>query len=198
MVLAVVCFIPGAILLIASFFAFFSNQGAVGAVMLALALLFLLYGVYRIGKVKKSGGKSISSSKRFIVKCYGVALYGLPQGECECLLSLFGDRVVFTVNKNDSVLKAEKITSALLKTNSELRGASAGSTVAGALLFGVPGAIIASRPKNVTEYVIIINYTSDGELKTVAVAVNKDKKYEADKIVNYINKHMSGGSDTVL
>ena len=48
------------------------------------------------------------------------------------------------------------------------------------------------------EYVIIINYTSDGELKTVAVAVNKDKKYEADKIVNYINKHMSGGSDTVL
>ncbi len=198
MVLAVVCFIPGAILLIASFFAFFSNQGAVGAVMLALALLFLLYGVYRIGKVKKSGGKSISSSKRFIVKCYGVALYGLPQGECECLLSLFGDRVVFTVNKNDSVLKAEKITSALLKTNSELKGASAGSTVAGALLFGVPGAIIASRPKNVTEYVIIINYTSDGELKTVAVAVNKDKKYEADKIVNYINKHMSGGSDTVL
>lgn len=198
MVLAVVCFIPGAILLIASFFAFFSNQGAVGAVMLALALLFLLYGVYRIGKVKKSGGKSISSSKRFIVKCYGVALYGLPQGECECLLSLFGDRVVFTVNKNDSVLKAEKITSALLKTNSELKGASAGSTVAGALLFGIPGAIIASRPKNVTEYVIIINYTSDGELKTVAVAVNKDKKYEADKIVNYINKHMSGGSDTVL
>lgn len=198
MVLAVVCFIPGAILLIASFFAFFSNQGAVGAVMLALALLFLLYGVYRIGKVKKSGGKSISSSKRFIVKCYGVALYGLPQGECECLLSLFGDRVVFTVNKNDSVLKAEKITSALLKTNSELKGASAGSTVAGALLFGVPGAIIASRPKNVTEYVIIINYTSDGELKTVAVAVNKDKKYEADKIVNYINKHMSCGSDTVL
>lgn len=198
MVLAVVCFIPGAILLIASFFAFFSNQGAVGAVMLALALLFLLYGVYRIGKVKKSGGKSISSSKRFIVKCYGVALYGLPQGECECLLSLFGDRVVFTVNKNDSVLKAEKITSALLKTNSELKGASAGSTVAGALLFGVPGAIIASRPKNVTEYVIIINYTSDGELKTVAVAVNKDKKYEADKIVNYINKHISGGSDTVL
>lgn len=198
MVLAVVCFIPGAILLIASFFAFFSNQGAVGAVMLALALLFLLYGVYRIGKVKKSGGKSISSSKRFIVKCYGVALYGLPQGECECLLSLFGDRVVFTVNKNDSVLKAEKITSALLKTNSELKGASAGLTVAGALLFGVPGAIIASRPKNVTEYVIIINYTSDGELKTVAVAVNKDKKYEADKIVNYINKHMSGGSDTVL
>lgn len=42
MVLAVVCFIPGAILLIASFFAFFSNQGTVGAVMLALALLFLL------------------------------------------------------------------------------------------------------------------------------------------------------------
>lgn len=198
MVLAVVCFIPGAILLIASLFAFFSNQGTVGAVMLALALLFLLYGIYRIGKVKKSGGKSISSSKRFIVKCYGVALYGLPQGECECLLSLFGDRVVFTVNKNDSVLKAEKITSALLKTNSELKGASAGSTVAGALLFGVPGAIIASRPKNVTEYVIIINYTSDGEPKTVAVAVNKDKKYEADKIVNYINKHMSGGSDTVL
>ena len=198
MVLAVVCFIPGTILLIASFFAFFSNQGAVGAVMLALALLFLLYGVYRIGKVKKSGGKSISSSKRFIVKCYGVALYGLPQGECECLLSLFGDRVVFTVNKNDSVLKAEKITSALLKSNSELKGASVGSTVAGALLFGIPGAIIASRPKNVTEYVIIINYTSDGELKTVAVAVNKDKKYEADKIVNYINKHMSGGSDTVL
>ena len=198
MVLAVVCFIPGAILLIASFFAFFSNQGTVGAVMLALALLFLLYGVYRIRKVKKSGGKSTSSSKRLIVKCYGVALYGLPQGECECLLSLFGDRVVFTVNKKDSVLKAEKITSALLKTNSELKGASAGSTVAGALLFGVPGAIIASRPKNVTEYVIIINYTSDGELKTVAVAVNKDKKYEADKIVNYINKHMSGGSDTVL
>lgn len=198
MILAIACFIPGAILLFASVYAFFSNQGAVGAVMLVLALFFLIYGVYRIRKVKKSGGKSITSSKHVIVKCYGVALYGLPQGECECLLSLFGDRVVFTVNKKDSVLKAEKITSALLKTNSELKGASAGSTVAGALLFGIPGAIIASRPKSVTEYIIIINYTSDGELKTVAVAVNKDKKYEADKIVNYVNKHMASGSDTVL
>lgn len=196
MILAIACFIPGIILLFASVYAFFTNQGAVGAVMLVMALIFLFYGLFRMKKVKKA--KKRGTSIRALIKCYGVALYGLPQGECECLLSLFGDRVVFTVNKKDSVLKAEKITSALLKTNSELKGASAGSTVAGALLFGVPGAIIASRPKNVTEYVIIINYTSDGELKTVAVAVNKDKKYEADKIVNYINKHMSGGSDTVL
>ena len=196
MILAIACFIPGIILLFASVYAFFTNQGAVGAVMLVIALIFLFYGLFRMKKVKKA--KKRGTSIRALIKCYGVALYGLPQGECECLLSLFGDRVVFTVNKKDSVLKAEKITSALLKTNSELKGASAGSTVAGALLFGVPGAIIASRPKNVTEYVIIINYTSDGELKTVAVAVNKDKKYEADKIVNYINKHMSGGSDTVL
>ena len=196
MVLAVVCFIPGAILLIASFFAFFSNQGAIGVVMLVMALIFLLYGLFRMKKVKKA--KKRGTSIRALIKCYGIALYGLPQGESECLLSVFKDKLVFTVNKNDSILNADKIMSALLKSNSELKGASVGSTVAGALLFGIPGAIIASRPKNVIEYIIIINYTSDGELKTVAVAVNKDKKYEADKIVNYINKHMSGGSNTVL
>lgn len=196
MILAVVCFIPGIILLFASVYAFFSNQGTVGTIMLVMALVFLLYGLFRIKKVKKA--KKRGTSIRALIKCYGIALYGLPQGESECLLSMFKDKLVFTVNKNDSILNADKITSALLKSNSELKGASVGSTVAGALLFGIPGAIIASRPKNVTEYVIIINYISGSKLKTIAVAVTEDKKYEADKIVNYVNKHMASGSDTVL
>lgn len=196
MILAIACFIPGIILLFASVYAFFTNQGAVGAVMLVMALIFLFYGLFRMKKVKKA--KKRGTSIRALIKCYGIALYGLPQGESECLLSVFKDKLVFTVNKNDSILNADKITSALLKSNSELKGASVGSTVAGALLFGIPGAIIASRPKNVTEYVIIINYISGSELKTIAVAVTKDRKYEADKIVNYVNKYMASGSDTVL
>lgn len=196
MILAIACFIPGIILLFASVYAFFTNQGAVGAVMLVMALIFLFYGLFRMKKVKKA--KKRGTSIRALIKCYGIALYGLPQGESECLLSLFKDKLVFTVNKNDSILNADKITSALLKSNSELKGASVGSTVAGALLFGIPGAIIASRPKNITEYVIIINYISGSELKTIAVAVTEDRKYEADKIVNYVNKHMADGSDTVL
>ena len=196
MILAIACFIPGIILLLASVYAFFTNQGTVGAVMLVMALIFLFYSLFRTKKVKKA--KKRGTSIRALIKCYGIALYGLPQGESECLLSVFKDKLVFTVNKNDSILNADKITSALLISNSELKGASVGSTVAGALLFGISGAIIASRPKNVTEYVIIINYTSGSELKTVAVAVTEDKKYEADKIVNYVNKHMANGSDTVL
>lgn len=196
MILAIACFIPGIILLFASVYAFFTNQGAVGAVMLVMALIFLFYGLLRMKKVKKA--KKRGTSIRALIKCYGIALYGLPQGEVECLLSVFKDKLVFTVNKNDSILNADKITSALLKSNSELKGASVGSTVAGALLFGIPGAIIASRPKNITEYVIIINYISGSELKTIAVAVTEDRKYEADKIVNYVNKHMASGSDTVL
>lgn len=196
MILAIACFIPGIILLFASVYAFFTNQGAVGAVMLVMALIFLFYGLFRMKKVKKA--KKRGTSIRALIKCYGIALYGLPQGESECLLSVFKDKLVFTVNKNDSILNADKITSALLKSNSELKGVSVGSTVAGALLFGIPGAIIASRPKNVTEYIIIINYISGSELKTIAVAVTEDKKYEADKIVNYVNKHMASGSDTVL
>lgn len=196
MILAIACFIPGIILLFASVYAFFTNQGAVGAVMLVMALIFLFYGLLRMKKVKKA--KKRGTSIRALIKCYGIALYGLPQGESECLLSVFKDKLVFTVNKNDSILNADKITSALLKSNSELKGVSVGSTVAGALLFGIPGAIIASRPKNITEYVIIINYISGSELKTIAVAVTEDRKYEADKIVNYVNKHMASGSDTVL
>ncbi len=196
MILAIASFIPGIILLFASVYAFFTNQGAVGAVMLVMALIFLFYGLLRMKKVKKA--KKRGTSIRALIKCYGIALYGLPQGESECLLSVFKDKLVFTVNKNDSILNADKITSALLKSNSELKGASVGSTVAGALLFGIPGAIIASRPKNITEYVIIINYISGSELKTIAVAVTEDRKYEADKIVNYVNKHMASGSDTVL
>lgn len=196
MILAIACFIPGIILLFASVYAFFTNQGAVGAVMLVMALIFLFYGLLRMKKVKKA--KKRGTSIRALIKCYGIALYGLPQGESECLLSVFKDKLVFTVNKNDSILNADKITSALLKSNSELKGASVGSTVAGVLLFGIPGAIIASRPKNITEYVIIINYISSSELKTIAVAVTEDRKYEADKIVNYVNKHMASRSDTVL
>lgn len=196
MILAIACFIPGIILLFASVYAFFTNQGAVGAVMLVMALIFLFYGLLRMKKVKKA--KKRGTSIRALIKCYGIALYGLPQGESECLLSVFKDKLVFTVNKNDSILNADKITSALLKSNSELKGASVGSTVAGVLLFGIPGAIIASRPKNITEYVIIINYISSSELKTIAVAVTEDRKYEADKIVNYVNKRMASRSDTVL
>ena len=54
MILAIACFIPGIILLFASVYAFFTNQGAVGAVMLVMALIFLFYGLLRMKKVKKA------------------------------------------------------------------------------------------------------------------------------------------------
>lgn len=91
-------------------------------------------------------------------KLQGVALYGLPQGEAKCICKVYKNNIIFEVNKNKSTLQLSKAISAIVKTRTELQKASAGATIAGALLFGVPGAIIASRPKLKNEYILIINY----------------------------------------
>ncbi len=166
--------------------------------IIAVGILMFIAGLWvrlRAGKSKKAE-KTASPKKKY--KCHGIALHGMPQGECECDVAVTSDSVIFTVHRKDSVLYGEKITSALLKSNSELVGASAGNVIAGAALFGTLGAIVASRPKSMTEYIIIINYVSGGESKSIAIAVDKTQKYTAENLVFYVNKHMVKGSSHVL
>lgn len=170
-------------------------------VFLVLFLFALFFGGYAFLAFKKKKCKPISSagmSRRKICTVNGIALYGLPQGESKCTAILYSDRVEFYVGNSSSVLYREKILSALLKTSSELKGATTGTVIAGTVLFGILGTIAASRPKSVKEYILAINYVSNGESKTVAIAVDKSEKYNAEKLVDYINRYMDKATETVL
>lgn len=131
-------------------------------------------------------------------KLQGVSLYGLPQGETDCICKVYKNSITFEVNKNKSTLELSKVLSAVVKTRAELQKASAGATFAGALFFGVPGAIIASRPKVKNEYIVIINYISSDENRAVAIAVDSTQKYDTENVVHYLNKNTVKTTDTIL
>lgn len=131
-------------------------------------------------------------------KLTGTALYGLPQGESQCVCKVYKDHVSFEVNKNKATLELSKISSAIVKTNSELQRASAGATFIGGLFFGVPGAIIASMPTVKTEYIVIINYMSNGENKTIAIVVDSTQKYVAENFIAFINRNTVKTADTII
>lgn len=131
-------------------------------------------------------------------KLTGISLYGLPQGESQCTCKVYKDYISFEVNKNQTILELCKVCSAVVKTSSELQQASAGATFVGGLLFGVPGAIIASMPKVKNEYIVIINYISNGDSRAVAIAVDYTQKYDAENVVYFLNKNAVRTGNTVL
>lgn len=178
----------------------------IGIAFIVIAVIMLVNGQYGfliisliIGLSFLVHGLSLASfGVKPKYKLQGVSLYGLPQGESQCLCKVYKDYISFVVNKNESMLGLNKISSAVVKTRAELQKASAGATFAGALFFGVPGAIIASRPKVKNEYIVIINYVSNGENRAVAIAVDSMQKYDAENVVHYLNKNTVKTTNTIL
>ncbi len=153
-----------------------------GIIIIVIGALAFSYGLSRMKE-----RKATKAYGRMIKKSYGVTLYGIGDGEADCTVTLYKDYLSFIVNKLNGTLALSKVSSAYLKQSSQLKGASLGNVVAGGVLFGTIGVILASRPKNVKSYVFIVNYYSDGE-KSIAIEVAEKFRFAFEDMVKYINK----------
>ncbi len=172
-------------------FVLLENQ-TIGLILLATAIACVIISCSaKKNKEQKNIQKTIISApkkhrkKRYSTK--GYCLSGLPFGECDCNITVYDDVVVFSSGKSVSNLNTSKITTAAVRTKNELTSASTGSAILGTALFGIVGTVIASRPKNKSQYILVINYVS-GEPKTIAIAFDDYQKYEAENIAFFLNK----------
>lgn len=127
-----------------------------------------------------------------------IHLQGLPIGEVSCVAMAPTDKMVILVGKSRYELPYWKITAAEMREKSSLIAASTGDAVAGALLFGALGAIIASRPKNKKEYIMLITYNSDNGANTVALAVPDNQRATAEKMLKQIKSKLSYAQNVTL
>lgn len=174
------------VLFLISPFALVENQ-TVGMLILGAAILCVIISCH----FNKHKGASKAGRKRYTAKGYCIS--GLPFGECDCNITVYDEHVTFSDGKSTSNLSISKITTASVKTKTELTSASTGSAILGTALFGIVGTIISSRPKNKSQYILVINYIS-GELKTIAIAFDSSQKYEADNIAFFLKKKVVGNS----
>ena len=181
------------ILSVVLFCAFF---GGAGIIALILAVIMLIAGISLLAKNFTLGFDS--NLEKTVAQFGCIHLSGLPLGEVACQVTAYENRLVFKKDKSTYELSYDKITAVDLREKSQLAGASAGSVVAGAVLFGALGAVIAARPKNKKEYIFVISYLSDGETKTIAAAVPYENGYIADRAVAVIKKNITAVQNVVL
>lgn len=168
--------------------------GAFLVIILVVAVLFFVAGIQTIVKA----ANKLTYGADVLAQFSCIHLGGLPLGEVSCLANAFDKKIIFTSGKSRFELEYSKIVVADLREKSELAGASAGSIVAGAVLFGALGAVIASRPKNKREYIMAISYVSNGEDKSIALAVPYENGVEADKALNVIRRNITTAQNVVL
>lgn len=112
--------------------AFFAGAGPAALIICAV---MGLVGAYLLMKnlVINPGKEKVISS----FPC--VHMSGLPLGENEMRATALENRLIFKSGSSTFELNYDKITAADLREKSELSGSSAGSVVAGAVLFGALG-----------------------------------------------------------
>lgn len=199
--ISILAVFTGALLVILFFALLFATWQPAVLILAALGGILILYGVFRYKKIRNNS--RTVDGKKYGKKKYtlnGTSISGLPCGEAACKVTVFKSAINFKAGKNNYDLEMNRIVSALNKPRSEVVGASTGSAVAGAALFGVLGAIVASRPKSKTDYIMIINYigTKTRQTETIAVAFDKTQKYKVDDAVYFINKKTKNGGHTTL
>lgn len=174
--------------------ALFNLSGAFLVIALVVSVLFFVAGIQEMVKSvnKLAFGTDVIAQFGF------THLSGLPLGEVSCLANALDKKIIFTSGKSRFELEYSKIVAADLREKSELEGASAGSVVAGAVLFGALGAVIAARPKNKREYIMVISYVSNGENKSIALAIPYENGVEADKALNVIRRNITTVQNVVL
>ncbi|MBP0985370.1 MAG: hypothetical protein J6A19_16780 [Oscillospiraceae bacterium] len=164
---------------------------------LVIGLILAVYGIVRLC-TKCTGVVAPTPGKQVVSGFYCTHLSGLPLGEVRCFARAYDTKIVFKKEQSTFELPYEKIVSAEIAERSKLVGASAGSAVAGAIMFGALGAIIASRPKNKKEDILIITYVSDDENKTIVAAVDISEWGAANKAVNAMKKNITVSQNVVL
>lgn len=190
MVLGIIALLMGIGLLIA----FFAGAGPIA---LIISIIFCIMGIGLLCK-KCTGIKSSRAGEKSISAFYCTHLSGLPLGEVKCFARAYNSKIVFKKEQSTFELPYNKIVSAELTEKSKLLGASAGSAVAGAVMFGALGAIVASRPKNKKENILIITYVSDNENKTIVAAVDISEWGAANKAVTAMKNSITVSQNVVL
>ena len=179
------CLILGGICLILSFVFAGLEQGGACLLAMVLGIIFVAYSISTIFGKKRKKGK-----QKKLYRMEGRCIHGLPYGEADCKIDVYEEYINFIVGKNIADLDMNRITSVLVKDKNELVGASAGNVFLGAALFGAIGGLIAARPKNKKEYVLIINYDDRGMTKEIAVIFDKIYYSYLTDFAKYITKRI--------
>lgn len=164
--------------------------GVLFTLLLIWAIIHIIAGVQcfvKFGNYIKYGGG---------IPC--THLSGLPVGEVSCVAIAPAEKMVILVGKSRYELPYWKITAAEMREKNSLMAASTGDAVAGALLFGALGAIVASRPKNKKEYIMIISYNSDNGSNTVALAVPANQRAAAEKLLKQVKGKLTFTQNVTL
>lgn len=172
----------------------YSVEGAPISVLLFIFAAICFSTAYKSYRRKRSDN-SRGRKKRFCMD--GYHLTGLPFGETPCTITVYDDEIYFTAKNNSSSLSMDKLVSVAVKSKEEFSASSTGTVVAGAVLFGTLGAIIAARPKSKKEVILIINYQS-GELKTIAMSFPDSYRFDLQRLESFLAKSVSIQSHTVL
>ncbi len=199
--ISILAVFTGALLVILFFALLFATWQPAVLILAALGGILILYGVLRFKKIK--GASKMLNGKKYGKKKYtlnGICLSGLPCGEANCKVIIYKNAISFNAGRHNYDLEMNRIISVMEKTHSEVVGAKTGSAVAGAALFGVLGAIVASRPKNKTEYIMLINYVGKraNSTETIGLAFDKDQKSYVSMATQFINSRITTGSHTTL
>lgn len=148
-----------------------------------LAIMLIVLGISEQSKIRKARKKVKQKENQMGVQVSGLFehFYGLPLSDGVQLRCYWcNDRVVFEANGSTYNLPFDNLIDVCSKSDVEIQKEYVSSTkkaVAGAVLFGPVGAIIASKPKvkevqNATPYLIFTYRSKNGsEIKYVALKV---------------------------
>lgn len=154
-------------------------QSIFGYLVLILILIgiiaFCVFMIIKISKARKKAKQELKA-KGVTVSAMLPHVSGLPIAENSiCTLLLYSDKIEINANGAQFNLQKDKITDASLQRDVDIQKqytSSAGGAVAGALLFGPAGALIAGRAKKKkvkdVHYYLIFTYKKEDSLEYIA------------------------------
>lgn len=159
-----------------------------------ILMFFAIKAQHNINKARRAQ-KKVDRQNNVRTSGYFSHFNGLPLANGVMVrCSWCNDKIVFESNGATYNLPLENLMNVCIKTDVEIQReyvSSTKKTLAGAVLFGPIGAIIASKPKvketrNATPYLIFTYKSKDGQtIKYVALQGNQYNAAVANKMIKY-------------
>ncbi len=178
-IIAVIFIIIG----VATVFSGFSYEGnkigffIVGAIFLLLGIFFIKLPTTK--DLKKERIETLENMN-IIETFHGNHQAGLPIGDVKCDIVVKKDKMIISGGGSDFNISINKLRYFNIKSSSEIfyKDGSLIAGVASALIFGAAGAILATKPKKITNETtyLIINYLNkDSKLETLLFDITEYK-----------------------
>ena len=162
--------------------------------------------VERVIYEHKNGNKEDDINQGPICQFSAIHIYGLPLAEeLQCDITTYDNRVEFHSGTTHITLDRKKITDMCTRSETEIQQqyvSSAGGAIAGAVLFGVLGAMIGGRAKkkttkSTTIYLIITYKKADDSIANICFDVS-DHSFLAKTMAQLFRMDNSQGGGTYI